>query len=783
MNKKHRHLKRCYHGWLMQSGMTLVEILVSMVILMVVIVSLLPLLTQSQDVTNLSNIVTSKLLADQETIEIVVATKAGVLLEDGTFLAEQYFPVIFSNGETPCSGMIIKKNDLVRFLASIPHIKTTALYEGYSPSEAQITIMGSNTHFIDHKTKIQILNNNGNSVTGYSDFTVEDTETVTLTLPTGSNQLTNLDGPYTITLQTGNEHVTTLLPVHLPRAIAYGGDTMLISSNGSYWVKKPSVSFSYPLNEIVFKGDDGNGNVEAFIAVANEGRIYLWPNQGSWHEVYRLPSTDNLNDIICTQDLILTVGDSGKILTSTNGVDWFLVDSNSDANLLSITYSPGLDKFICVGDGGVIITSDDGYNWQMEHTWPKLAKGSINGKNAVQFSGLGDYLKTIHAPVTGSTNRTIFMVAGPEPNSETLMAWGSPLNTVNGGQFTMRLDKGNVRIEQNAGPGTTTSFTPPTDGTTPSLISCRSTSNSFNSYELAMNGSIPEQPTANGTINTDSRFPLQLGSDPLTRYTGPLNYKGLVAEVLIYDRALSRNRVSDDEEKYYASEMDIVAKYLADKYSISIDTLEGEEMENIFVQATNDTLKNTRIEAADLPHGAVLWLDASELSMNHNQQVLRWLDRSDKGNHSAGAALRSIACSDTLIIAAGDHRNLIYSEDSKIWNQRMSLTGDGKMTAEYRFDSILFTGEKYLALVNDGLGNDPKNGLIFSSEDGLTWSISHESHRLNDLDYQGSTLMVVGNNRTIILSDEGGSNWQSLSDDDFESGINSDLDLTVGVIR
>lgn len=771
-----------------EKGMTLVEILLSMVILLLVLMAIFPLFTQSINVTNLSNTIAENLFADQQDIEIVAATEAGVLFADGTFIPNTSFPVIFPSGTTPCPGMTVKKHQLIRFLASIPHIKAVSLYEGYSPTEAQITITGSKTHFINETdTEIEIKDKDGYTVSGYTNYDVVNTTSVTLTLPLNSDtRLTNEYSPYTITLRTGNEQVTTLLPINLPRAVAISDNqTVLVSSSGLYWAQKINTDLPNTINEIVFQGTSELN--AAYLAVGNNGSIYVWPNGEAWQEINHLLTTEDLNDIICTQDLILAVGDSGKILTSANGSEWSQANSHTTANLRSIIYSPELDKFICVGDGGVVITSDDGENWQTEHTWPRLAKESLNGKNAVRFSGLGDYLKTIHAPVTGSTNRTIFMVAGPEPNSETLMAWGSPLNTVNGGQFTMRLDKGNVRIEQNAGPGTTTSFTPPTDGT-PSLISCRSTSNSFNSYELSMNGSAPEKPTANVTIETASDFPLQLGSDPFTRYTGPLNYRGLVAEVLIYDRALSRNRVSAGGEEYFASEMDIVAKYLADKYSINIDPLEGESLSNLIVQATGDTLEDTEIEAADLPDGAVLWLDASELSMDNNQQVISWLDRSGKKNHSTGAALTSVACSDALILAAGTHRNLMYSDDASQWDQGASLT-NSKMATEYRFDSMLYIGSKFLALANDGLTTNPpnkENGLMYSSTDGLTWSSVNwingsNKPTLRDLDFLPSrrTIMAVGNRSTIRLSEDGTS-WSSAT---LDPTINTSLNLTVGAIR
>jgi prepilin-type N-terminal cleavage/methylation domain-containing protein len=767
-----------------QSGMTLVEILVSLVILLLVLMAVFPLFTQSINVTTLSNVVTSNLLASQEDIEIVAATRAGVLFADGTFIPNASFPVIFPDGETPCPGMTVKKDKLVRFLASIPHIKTTSLHEGYSPDEAQITINGYNTNFIDtNKTEIEILDKNGDTVTGYSDYTVLNKNTVTLTLPTDSNRLNNLNSPYTITLRTGNEQVTSLLPIYLPRAIAFGGDTMLISSVGNYWVSKADVSFDSPLNDIVYWGD--SEDTGAFIAIGDEGSIYSWFNQEPWREIDHLLTTHDLNDIIVEKGLFIVVGDKGTILTSHNGTEWSKENTPVNTNLRSITYSPAVDSFICVGDGGTILTSSDGESWQQSHTWPRLAKGSLNGQNAVYFSGNGDYLTTISPPVIASNNRTVFMIVGPEEGTDsTMLSWGAPLDKVSGGRFTLKLDRNRLSLEQGQGNQQFIStFTIPNNE--PSLVISRLEGDRFNNYSLYYNGEKPQNPNANPGVNTGNHFPMQIGSDPLTRYNSPLPFRGLIAEILIFDRALSIDRVTIGSTQY-ASEMDIVRKYFGDKYGVNVDPLEDVNLSNLIDPVSDEPLADITVSESRLLdlNGVALWLNAADLQMNNNEQVPLWEDRSTSNNHASGASLLTVASSNERIIAAGYHCNVMYSEDGMLWNPSASVTSNDKMAAEYRFDSVLFTGEKYIALVNDGLDNYPPNkanGLIFSSTDGLTWSYTSYSNMLNDLDYlpAGNTLMAVGNNRTIILSEDG-SNWRLAQ---FEFGIDSGLDLQVGLIR
>ena len=104
----------------------------------------------------------------------------------------------------------------------------------------------------------------------------------------------------------------------------------------------------------------------------------------------------NLNSIIRTDDQFVVVGDHGTILTSPDGSDWTKESSPTNMDLNSVSYSSAHNSYIIVGDGGIILTSADGRTWTKTHL-PRIAKGSINNKNAVEFSGDGDYLSTLTA--------------------------------------------------------------------------------------------------------------------------------------------------------------------------------------------------------------------------------------------------------------------------------------------------------------------------------------------------------------------------------------------------
>ena len=61
--------------------------------------------------------------------------------------------------------------------------------------------------------------------------------------------------------------------------------------------------------------------------------------------------------------LFVAVGESGRILTSSDGINWTNTTSGVSINLYSVTYSESLGLFVAVGGNGTILTSSDGINW------------------------------------------------------------------------------------------------------------------------------------------------------------------------------------------------------------------------------------------------------------------------------------------------------------------------------------------------------------------------------------------------------------------------------------
>ena len=77
-----------------------------------------------------------------------------------------------------------------------------------------------------------------------------------------------------------------------------------------------------------------------------------------------------LNDIVYYNSIWMTVGDSGRIQTSTDGLSWTTQTSGITTNLHSVNYNSDDDIWITVGDDNVILQStDSGVTWALSNAF------------------------------------------------------------------------------------------------------------------------------------------------------------------------------------------------------------------------------------------------------------------------------------------------------------------------------------------------------------------------------------------------------------------------------
>ena len=76
----------------------------------------------------------------------------------------------------------------------------------------------------------------------------------------------------------------------------------------------------------------------------------------NWHWRNPLPQGNTLKGIAYGNGTFVAVGESGTILTSTDGTTWTSRTSGTTYGLNSVTYGSG--TFVTVGDNGTILQSD-----------------------------------------------------------------------------------------------------------------------------------------------------------------------------------------------------------------------------------------------------------------------------------------------------------------------------------------------------------------------------------------------------------------------------------------
>lgn len=110
---------------------------------------------------------------------------------------------------------------------------------------------------------------------------------------------------------------------------------------------------------------------------------------GNWQWRSPLPQGNALNAIISGKDTVVAVGDTGTIMTSSDGMSWTVRPTPTSYDLNGIAY--GNDTFVAVGDSGTILISPDGIEWTVQ---PSPISGTdltgiAYGNNAFVASGTG----------------------------------------------------------------------------------------------------------------------------------------------------------------------------------------------------------------------------------------------------------------------------------------------------------------------------------------------------------------------------------------------------------
>jgi len=150
--------------------------------------------------------------------------------------------------------------------------------------------------------------------------------------------------------------------------IALGTDgSILTSPDGNTWTSAasiPSGGAAGPrMNSIAFGTVSG---ATIYVAVGDSGNIFTSADLATWTTVSA--AGDDLYNVSFLNDTFVATGASGTLLTSPDASMWTPQISNTPNALRGVTYGTGTAtgasaQYVVVGDSGTIVTSTNGMDW------------------------------------------------------------------------------------------------------------------------------------------------------------------------------------------------------------------------------------------------------------------------------------------------------------------------------------------------------------------------------------------------------------------------------------
>ena len=455
------------------------------------------------------------------------------------------------------------------------------------------------------------------------------------------------------------------------------------------------------------------------------------------------PTSDWLESVAASPQVVVAVGDNGGVYTSTNGVAWkrqALPGPDSQPWLRGVAF--GKSTFIAVGEGGFVANSPDGTNWtsRTSGTTAHLNRVALTGNF---FTAVGEGGVTLismnngtswSSDPTGATNDLFHAASGDgtrlvigdnEVRVQNLLGWSNQLAQSNGPpawtyfanigrqDFFLIAGRTGMIVEGYSTNDTSYYWLPTTDSIREWLFDVTWMTNLY----VAVGDRATVMTSGNGIDWTLELIPDSVTNSIFLGVGGTPNL--LVA---------AGNQGSLIISPYAET---IVTVTNADG-TVTNKTLStfGVNWHAIEPRPTTNDLQGVGV-FGDL-----------YLVTGDNGTVLTSFDGTNWTARTTGtsALLSSVTASPTTIVVTGSGGTILTSPDGATWGPPQS---SGTTNWIYR---VRFLDGRFV-----GVG---QNGAILTSADGTNWSsrASGTTRWLNDVTWIDGTYFVVGTQGTVLTS-------------------------------
>lgn len=350
-----------------ERGFALVEVIISMVILAILLYALMDGFTFA--FTNVFSVGRkgTAISSAQADIEKSVARSEAISADD--------LEIDFNGTIIVIPGGIVettqesgnRKSSMETFIPMVPTITINpkVRFEGFTlPVEIDVT--GKETNFTSGQTTVQVLDRQGSTVLATISPTVSSNISASFEL---TDHLVNTYSDYIIRMITPisgapDEVVRARLSVYQPRFVVVGESTVYVSEGGEYWFNRSSMldfPFINALNDVTSNGND-------YLAVGNNGFVLKSRDQQTWTYTF-ISGSGDLNGVTWSPYYAryFSVSSNGKVYHSEDGLFWTFANPGISESLSNIAVSSdGL--IVAVGESGIVITSTNaGLTWSV-HT-------------------------------------------------------------------------------------------------------------------------------------------------------------------------------------------------------------------------------------------------------------------------------------------------------------------------------------------------------------------------------------------------------------------------------